>query len=78
MAKRPIHFNRTAHLPQNVRVEDFVRDALDKYAADMGMTTSSVTRLLIAQALANHGYLKWSTKNGVTVYRSRDEQLQPE
>lgn len=58
MKKRPKHFNRTAHLPQNIRVEDEVRAALDQYAARKGMPASTAVHNLVIKGLREAGDLE--------------------
>lgn len=57
MKKRPKHFNRTAHLPQNIRVEEEVRAALDQYAARKGIPASTAVHNLVIEGLRKAGDL---------------------
>jgi len=57
MAKRPKHMMRTAHLPQNIRVEEVLREALDKYAEDKNVPVSTAVHDIVADALIQAGYL---------------------
>lgn len=57
MPKKPKHMMRTAHLPQNIRVEEVLRTALDEYSKDVGIPVSTAVRDIVADYLVKSGYL---------------------
>lgn len=57
MPKKPKHLMRTAHLPQNIRVEEVLRKALDEYAKDAGIPVSTAVHDIVGEYLVKSGYL---------------------